>query len=83
VNAARVTVRAWTLGLLGALEELATARLRWCLACGRVGLWSWRPLTPSMPITWVCVDRPGCQERQAVEEARRQRGWRSSRQVAL
>ena len=76
MNAARVTVRAWTLGLRDALGELAAARLRWCLACGRVGLWGWRPLTPSMPITWLCTDRSGCQRRQAVRETRRQRGWR-------
>jgi hypothetical protein len=78
-----MTMQAWTLGLRDALEELATARLRWCLACGRVGLWGWRPLTPSMPITWVCADRLACQQRQAVAEARWQRGWRRSRQVAL
>jgi hypothetical protein len=76
VNAARVAVRAWTLGVRDGLVELAAARLRWCLACGRVGLWSWRPLTPSMPITWVCADRLGCRRRQAVQEARTWRGWR-------
>jgi len=76
VNAARVTVRAWTLGLRDALGELAAARLRWCLACGRVGLWGWRPLTPSMPITWLCTDRSGCQRRQAAVAARTRRGWR-------
>jgi hypothetical protein len=76
VNAARVTVRAWTLGLRGALAELGAARLRWCLMCGRVGLFGWRPLTPSMPITFVCVDQPACHERKAVQEARLRRGWR-------
>ncbi|HEV8648964.1 MAG TPA: hypothetical protein VG276_06045 [Actinomycetes bacterium] len=76
MNAARVAVRAWTLGLRGGLAELAAARLRWCLACGRVGLWGWRSLTPSMPITWVCVDQPGCQRRQAAVAVRRRRGWR-------
>jgi hypothetical protein len=76
MNAARVTVRAWTLGLRDVLADLATARLRWCLACGRVGLWGWRSLTPSMPITFVCTDQPGCQQRQAVQEARTWRGWR-------
>jgi hypothetical protein len=76
VTAARVAVRAWTLGLRDALAELAAAQLRWCLACGRVGLWGWRPLCPSMPITFVCADRSGCQRRQAVEEARTWRGWR-------
>jgi hypothetical protein len=78
VNAAWVTVRAWTLSLRGVRKWLATARLRWCLACGRVGLWGWRPLTPSMPITWVCADRPGCQQRQAGAEARRQGGGAAS-----
>jgi hypothetical protein len=74
MSAARMTVRAWTLGLRDALGELAAARLCWCLACGRVGLWGWRPLTPSMPITFVCTNRNGCRRRQAVREARRQRG---------
>jgi len=76
VNAARAAVRAWTLSLRDDLAELATARLRWCLVCGRVGLWAWRPLTPSMPITWVCVDLPGCRQRQAAVAARTQRRWR-------
>jgi hypothetical protein len=72
VNAARMTVRAWTISVRDALGELASVRLCWCLACGRVGLWGWRPLTPTMPITWVCSDRPACQDRQALQEAR----WR-------
>jgi hypothetical protein len=72
VNAARVTVRAWTLGLRAALGELAAVGLRWCLLCGRVGLWGWQPLTPSMPITFVCANRIGCQQRQASR--RRARG---------
>jgi hypothetical protein len=76
VNAARVTVRAWTLGLRGALAELGAARLRWCLMCGRVGLWGWRPLTPSMPITWLCTDQAGCRQRQATVAVRAWRGWR-------
>jgi hypothetical protein len=76
VNAARVAARAWTLGVRDALAELADVRLRWCLLCARVGLWGWQPLTPSMPITFVCADRPGCQRRQAVREARTWRGWR-------
>ncbi len=76
MNAARVAVRAWTLGVRDALAELAAARLRWCLACGRVGLWGWRPLCPSMPITVVCADRLACHERQAVQHARWRRGWR-------
>ncbi len=82
MNAARVTVRGWTLGLRAALGELGAARLCWCLACGRVGLWGWRPLTPSMPITWVCTDRSGCQRRQAAVAARTWRGgvgsWRET-----
>ena len=76
MNAARMTVRAWTIGLRDALRELASARLCWCLACGRVGLWGWCPLTPSMPITWVCTDPSACQDRQAVQEDRWWRGWR-------
>jgi len=76
VNAARVTARAWTLGLRDALAELADVRLRWCLLCARVGLWGWQPLTPSMPITFVCADRPSCQQRQAAQEARTWRGCR-------
>ena len=73
VSAARVTVRAWTLGLRAAFGELAAAKLRWCLGCGRVGLWGWQPLTPSMPITWICVDRLACRRRQAVAWARWER----------
>jgi hypothetical protein len=73
MSAARTTVRAWSLELRAALAELVAARLRWCLLCGRVGLWRWRPLTPSMPITWVCADRAGCQQRQAMA-ARWERG---------
>jgi hypothetical protein len=74
MNATRVTLRAWTLGVLA---ELAAARLRWCLLCGRVGLWGWRPLTQAMAITWICVDRAGCQRRQARVAARWERGCRS------
>ena len=76
MNAARVAVRASTLGLRDVLAELATARLCWCLACGRVGLWGWRPLTPSMPITFVCADQCACHQRRSGQEARWQRGWR-------
>jgi hypothetical protein len=76
VNAARATVRGWGVELRAALGELGVARLRWCLLCSRVGLWGWRPLTPSMSITWVCTDLFGCRERQAVQAARWQRGWR-------
>jgi hypothetical protein len=80
VSAAWVAVRAWTLSVRDVLAELGAARLRWCLSCGRVGLWGWRPLTPSMPITFVCADRSGCRQRQAVQQARTWRGgggfWR-------
>ena len=75
MNAARVTVWAWTVGLRDALAELGSARLRWCLLCARVGWWGWRPLCPSMPITWVCVDQLACRSRRAVAWARRGRGW--------
>jgi hypothetical protein len=76
VNAARMTVRAWTLDLRNALAELVAARLRWCLVCGRVGLWGWRPVTPSMPITWLCTNTVGCQRRRAAVAVRAWRGWR-------
>jgi hypothetical protein len=76
VNAARVTVRGWTVELRELLAELGAVRLRWCLACGRVGLFGWRPLTPSMPVTWLCIDQLACQQRRAVQVARWQRGWR-------
>jgi hypothetical protein len=82
MSAAKVIVRAWTMSLRDALAELASARLRWCLTCGRVGLWGWRPLMPSMPITWVCADRVGCRRRRAIVASRRERGWRRSQQVA-
>ena len=36
MNAARVTVQAWTLGLRDVLAELGAARL--LVVCGRVGL---------------------------------------------
>jgi hypothetical protein len=74
MNAVRVTVRAWTLDLYAALGELAAARLRWCVVCGRVGLWGWRPLCPLMAITWVCVDRARCQDGHAVRAAKWQIG---------
>jgi hypothetical protein len=76
MNAARVTVRAWTLDLHAALKELAATRLRWCVVCGRVGLWGWQPLCAAMPITWVCTDRARCRDRQAVRASRRERAWR-------
>jgi hypothetical protein len=76
VSAARVTLRGWTVELRAALADLGAARLRWCLLCGRVGLWGWHPLTPSMPITWVCTDQPSCWQRQAAVAARTRRRWR-------
>lgn len=71
MNTARLTVRGWARGLCVAVAELAAARLRWCLVCGRVGWWGWRPLTPSMPISWVCVDQFACRQRR--------REWRAGR----
>jgi hypothetical protein len=66
-----------------AAVELATARVRRCLICARVGLRRFRPARPGMPPawvrTWVCADRPGCQQRSAAAEARRQRRWRRRR----
>jgi hypothetical protein len=79
VNVARVTVGTWTLGLHGVLVELTAARLRWCVVCGRVGLWGWQPLCVAMPITWVCVDRATCRDRLAVEPLRRR--WAGRRLV--
>jgi len=76
VNATRVTMRSWAVELRAAVGELGAARLRWCLRCGRVGWWGWRPLTPSMAITWVCTDQAGCRQRQAAEALRAWRGWR-------
>lgn len=76
MNAARLTVRGLAMELRTAIGELAAARLRWCMACGRVGLWGWRPLTPSMPITWVCTNQVACHQRRAVQAARTWRGWR-------
>jgi hypothetical protein len=75
VNAARVTVRGWAVALHAAVGELAAVRLHWCLACGRVGLWGWRPLTPSMPITWLCTNTAACQRRRAWVAVRAARGW--------
>jgi hypothetical protein len=76
MSAARVAVRAWTLGVRNALAELGAARLRWCLLCARVGWWGWRPLCPSMPVTWVCADQFACMGRRAVVAVRVRRGWR-------
>jgi hypothetical protein len=78
MNAARMTIRAWTLDLRAALGALSEASLHWCLLCGRVGLRGWRPVTPSMPITWVCTDRPSCQQRRAAVAARVRRGGAGS-----
>jgi hypothetical protein len=71
MNAARVTVRAWTLGLRGVLAELGSARLRWCVVCGRVGLRGWQPLCAAMPISWVCKDWASCRHRQVLVLDRR------------
>jgi hypothetical protein len=80
MNAARVTVQAWTLHLRGVLAGLGAARLRWCVVCGRVGLWGWQPLCVAMPITWVCADRAGCRSRQVVGASRLE--WARRRLVA-
>jgi hypothetical protein len=68
----RVAVHAWTQRLVGVVAELAAARLRWCVVCGRVGLWGWQPLCAAMPITWICGDRAGCRTRQALERLPRE-----------
>jgi hypothetical protein len=71
MNAARVTVQAWTLGLRDVLAELGAARLRWCVLCGRVGLRGWQPLCAAMPISWVCNDWASCRHRQVLVLGRR------------
>jgi hypothetical protein len=76
MNAARVAVQARTLGLGGVLAELTTARLRWCVVCGRVGLRGWQPLCAAMPITWVCADRAACRHRRTLQTFRREWAWR-------
>jgi hypothetical protein len=77
MNATRVTVQAWTLRLGGVVAEVGAARLRWCVVCGRVGLWGWQPLCAALPITWICADRAGCRARQALGGPWQQRqGWR-------
>ena len=76
MSAARMVVRSWMVRLGGVVAQVATARLRWCVVCGRVGLVGWQPLCAAMPITWVCADRAGCRDRQVVEALRRERGWR-------
>jgi hypothetical protein len=77
MNAARVAVQVWMLRLGGVVAELGAARLRWCVVCGRVGLWGWQPLCAAMPITWICAGRPGCRAGQARGVLRWERqGWR-------
>jgi hypothetical protein len=76
MNVARVAVQDWTLHLRGVLAGLGAARLRWCVVCGRVGLWGWQPLCAAMPITWACADRAGCRVRQARGGARQRPGCR-------
>jgi hypothetical protein len=74
----RVAVHVWTQRLFGIVAELAAVRLRWCVVCGRVGLWGWQPLCAAMPITWICGDRAGCRTRHALEGLPRERqGCRS------
>jgi hypothetical protein len=76
MNVARVAARGWSVGLRGVLAELAAARLRWCVVCGRVGLWGWQPLCAAMPITWICADRAACRDRQALGVSRGKRQGR-------
>jgi hypothetical protein len=76
MNPVGVAVQSWRRCLRCVLAELTTVRLRWCLVCGRVGLWGWQPLCAAMPITWVCIDRANCRHRQAVRASRRERRWR-------
>jgi hypothetical protein len=76
MNAARVAAGTWTVRLRGVLAELAVARLRWCLICGRVGPRGWRPLYAAMPITWVCADRASCRGRCALQVSQQKRAWR-------
>jgi hypothetical protein len=73
MNLARVAAHGWAMELHAALRELVAARLRWCVVCGRLGLWGWRPLCPSMAISWVCVDRARCRDAQVVRVA--DAGW--------
>jgi hypothetical protein len=69
MNLAPVATRCWSTALHTALWKLTAARLRWCVVCGRLGLWDWRPLCPSMAISWVCVDRARCRDAQVVRVA--------------
>jgi hypothetical protein len=73
MNLARVAGRGWAMELHAALRKLTAARLRWCVVCGRVGLWGWRPLCPSMAISWFCVDRARCRDARVVPQA--DAGW--------
>jgi hypothetical protein len=73
MNLARAAAHGWAMELDPALRKLAAARLRWCVVCGRVGLWGWRPLCPSMAISWFCVDRARCRDAQVVRVA--DAGW--------
>lgn len=76
MTAARLAVQGWTLRLREVLAGLSAARLRWCVVCGRVGLWGWQPLCAAMAITWVRADRAGCRSRQAVRASRQEWWWR-------
>jgi hypothetical protein len=67
---AKVAVGAWKPRLFGTLAELTSVRLRWCVVCGRVGLWGWQPLCAAMPITWICADRAACRAHQALGVSR-------------
>jgi hypothetical protein len=76
MNAVRVAVQASLLGLRRMLVRLTSARLRWCVVCGRIGLWGWQPLCAAMPITWVCTDRARCRSLQVLQAHHRERAWR-------
>lgn len=73
MNVARVAARGWSVGLRVVLAELAAVRLRWCVVCGRIGLWGWQPLCAAMPITWICADRAACRAHQALGASRWER----------
>jgi len=82
MNVAWEAARGWSVELRGMLAELTAARLRWCVVCGRVGLWGWRPLCRSMAITWICVDRARCRDGQAIRTAKRQSSKAGARRPA-
>jgi hypothetical protein len=69
MNPAPVATRCWSTALHAALRKLTAARLRWCVVCGRLGLWGWRPLCPSMAISWVCADHARCRDAQVPRVA--------------